>query len=35
MMKQYFFFLHEHTATSFLGKVKEYGVITSYTKKVI
>ena len=24
-----------NTATSFLGKVKEYGIITSYTEKVI
>ena len=29
------FFLHEHMATSFLGKVKKYGVITSYTETVI
>ena len=28
-------FLHEHTATPLLGKVKEHGIIGSYAEKVI
>ena len=29
------YFLHEHTATLILRKVKAYGIITSYTEKLL